>query len=48
MFESLDEQMKRDEKRQSSTKERVILYLAISAVSIAIFGGIIFAVQHLQ
>ena len=48
MFESLDEQIKRDEKRQSSTAERVILYLTISAVSILIFGGIIIAVQHFQ
>jgi hypothetical protein len=48
MFESLDEQMKRDEKRQSSTRERVLLYLTISAVSIVIFGGIVLAVQHLQ
>jgi len=48
MFESLDEQIKRDEKRQSSTSERVILYLTISAVSILIFGGIIIAVQHFQ
>jgi|HubBroStandDraft_5_1064220.scaffolds.fasta_scaffold631171_2 hypothetical protein len=47
MFESLDEQIKRDDKQQSSTKERVILYLTISAASIAIFGGIILAVQHL-
>lgn len=48
MFESLDEQIKRDEKRQSSTGERVILYLTISAVSVLIFGGIILAVQHFQ
>ena len=48
MFDSLDEQIKRDEKGQSSTKERVILYLTISAVSVLIFGGIILAVQHFQ
>jgi hypothetical protein len=48
MFDSLDEQIKRDEKGQSSTKERVILYLTISGASILIFGGIIIAVQHLQ
>ncbi len=48
MFESLDEQIKRDEKGQSSTKERVLLYLAISAASVLIFGGLILAVQHFQ
>lgn len=48
MFESLDEQIKKDEKGQSSTRERVLLYLAISAASIAVFGGLILAVQHFQ
>ena len=48
MFESLDEQIKRDEKRESSTKERLLLYLTISAVSVLIFGGLVVAVQHLQ
>ncbi|HWF09244.1 MAG TPA: hypothetical protein VG297_12320 [Bryobacteraceae bacterium] len=48
MFESLDEQIKRDDKRESSMKERLILYLTISAVSVLIFGGIVVAVQHLQ
>jgi hypothetical protein len=48
MFESLDEQIKRDEKGQSSMKERLLLYLTISAVSVLIFGGLVVAVQHLQ
>jgi cell division protein FtsL len=48
MFDSLDEQIKRDEKGQSSTREKVLLYLTISAVSVLIFGGLIIAVQHLQ
>jgi hypothetical protein len=48
MFESLDEQIKRDERRESSTKERLLLYLTISAVSVLIFGGLVVAVQHLQ
>lgn len=48
MFDSLDEQIKKDEKGQSSTRERVILWLTISAASIAVFGGLIFAVQKFQ
>jgi len=48
MFESLDEQIKRDERRESSTKERLLLYLTISAVSVLIFGGLVVAVQHFQ
>jgi hypothetical protein len=46
MFDSLDEQIKRDQKGESTPKERVILYLTISAVSVLIFGGLIVAVQH--
>ena len=48
MFDSLDEQLKIAEKRESSMKERLLRYLAIAAVSVLIFGGIIVAVQKWQ
>ena len=48
MFDSLEEQIKRDEKGQSTTKEKVLLWIAISAASIVVFGGLILAVQHFQ
>jgi hypothetical protein len=48
MFDSLEEQIKKDEKGQTSTRERVILWLTISAASIAVFGGLIMAVQRFQ
>ncbi len=48
MFDSLEDQIKKDEKGQTSTRERVILWLTISAASIAVFGGLIMAVQHFQ
>jgi hypothetical protein len=48
MFDSLDEQMKHDEREQSTTKERVLRYLAICAVSVLVFGGLIVAVQRFQ
>lgn len=48
MFESLDEQIRKDEKGQTSTRERVILWLTISAASIVVFGGLILAVQKFQ
>jgi hypothetical protein len=48
MFDSLDEQIKRDTKGESTPKERALLYLTISAVSVLIFGGLIVAVQHLH
>jgi hypothetical protein len=48
MFDSLDEQMKHDEREQSTTKERVLRYLAIGAVSVLVFGGLIVAVGRFQ
>jgi len=34
MFDSLDEQMKHDEREQSTTKERILRYIAIGAASV--------------
>jgi len=48
MFESLDEQIKQDEKGQTTMRERIILWLTISAASIVVFGGLILAVQKFQ
>jgi hypothetical protein len=48
MFDSLDEQLKREQQKESTPRERVLLYLTISAVSVLIFGGLIVAVQHLH
>jgi hypothetical protein len=46
MFDSLDEQIKHEE--QSSTKERILRYIAIAAACVLIIGGLIEAAQHLQ
>jgi hypothetical protein len=48
MFDSLDEQMKHDEREQVSTKERVIRYITVGAVSVLVFGGLALAIQHFQ
>jgi hypothetical protein len=48
MFDSLDEQLKKVEQQESTPKERLLRYLAIAAVSVLIFGGIIVAVQRFQ
>lgn len=48
MFDSLDEQLKKVEQQESTTKERLLRYLAIATVSVLIFGGIIVAVQRFQ
>jgi hypothetical protein len=46
MFDSLDEQLKRVEQHESTTKERILRYLAIAAAAVLIFSGIIVAVQR--
>lgn len=46
MFDSLDEQLKKVEEHEASTKERVLRYVAIAAVSLLIFAGIVAAVQR--
>jgi hypothetical protein len=48
MFDSLEEQIKKDENKQSSTRERILQFLAIAAVSVLIIGGLVMAVQHIQ
>ena len=45
MFESLDEHIKHDDQAEASTKERVLKYVMISAVSVVLVGGIFAAVQ---
>ena len=48
MFESLADQMRHDEREQLSTRERLVLWIVISIVSVLVFGGLYFAVQMLE
>ena len=48
MFESLDEQMKRDEDRISSSKARWMRYLLYALAGILVFGGLILSVHLLS
>ena len=45
MFESLAEQMKRDDNRVSSRKKRMIPYALYGLIAVVIFAGLIFAVH---
>ena len=47
MFESLEEQMKHDDQRASSTKERMMVWAAIAVVSVALFGGLLLGIMKL-
>ena len=45
MFDSLDDQMKRDEERATTKKERMIRYAAIAVTSVLLFGGLYLGVS---
>ena len=47
MFDSLDEQMKHDRDKESSTKERMVVWAVIAVVSVALFAGLLFGVTKL-
>jgi hypothetical protein len=47
MFESLDDQMKADDKALESTKETVLKWVVGAVLAVTIFGGLIFAVRQL-
>jgi hypothetical protein len=47
MFDSLDDQMKQDLEKQSSSRQRMLLWLAIAVASIVIFGGLYLGVSHI-
>jgi hypothetical protein len=48
MFESLEEKIEQDEKQESSKKERLLHYLAISAISVVVVGGMAVAFQFVK
>ena len=45
MFESLDEQMKKDENRVTSVKERMMRYALYVLAAGLVFGGLIYGVH---
>ncbi|HVV46794.1 MAG TPA: hypothetical protein VHC72_16390 [Bryobacteraceae bacterium] len=46
MFESLEERIEQDENKDVTPRERMIRYLAISAISMVVVGGLV-AASHL-
>jgi hypothetical protein len=47
MFDSLDEQMKHDRDKESSGKERMMVWAVIAIVSVALFAGLLLGVTKL-
>jgi hypothetical protein len=48
MFDSLSDQIRDDSRGQKTTKERVIEYLAIAVLSLAVFAGLFFGIRLLE
>jgi len=48
MFDSLEDQIQADLKKQSSNTERWIRYAAVAVASVLIFGGLVFGVHFLE
>jgi hypothetical protein len=48
MFDSLDEQMRKDEDRVSSSKERWMRYALYVLAAALVFGGLIFGVHMMS
>jgi hypothetical protein len=46
MFESLEERIEQDENKDVSHRDRLLRYLAISAISMVVVGGLV-AASHL-
>jgi hypothetical protein len=45
MFDSLDDQIKKDLAKESTTKQRMLLWVAMAAAAVVVFGGLIVAVR---
>ncbi len=48
MFDSLDEQMRSDEQKAISNRERMIRWLVVALVSVTVFGGLYLAMHFMQ
>jgi hypothetical protein len=48
MFESLEERIELDEKKDVSPRERILHILAISAISVVVVGGIAAVAQYIK
>ena len=48
MFESLEERIEQDEKKDVSGKDRLLHYLAITAISVVVVGGLAMAAQYVR
>jgi hypothetical protein len=48
MFDSLDEQMKKDDDRVSTPTQRMLLWATYGVVGLAAFGGLFLAIRYFE
>lgn len=48
MFESLEERIEQDEKKDVSAKDRILHYLGIGAISVVVVGGLVAVSQFVK
>jgi hypothetical protein len=48
MFDSLDDQIRSDEHRMTSNRERAFRWVLVGLVSVVVFGGLYLAVHFMQ
>ena len=48
MFESLEERIEQDENQDASKKDRMLHYLAITAISVVVVGGLAAVAQYIK
>jgi len=48
MFDSLDEQMKMDEKKEITPTEKIVRWAVVAISSVLLFGGLYYGVRFLE
>jgi hypothetical protein len=48
MFDSLADKMREDAHKEVNTTERIVRWVVIAVVSVAVFGGLYYGVRMLQ
>ena len=48
MFDSLADRIREDEHKEVTRTERIVRYLVIAVLSVVLFGGLYYVVQHLE
>jgi hypothetical protein len=48
MFDSLADRMKQDDAKETTSRERIVRWIAVAVVSVVLFGGLYLGVSLLE